>query len=207
VSHDLKSPLRSINALVNWLREDNKDKLDEASLQNMGLIESTLEKMEQLISDILNYSSVGADKYKKENVDLNKVLGELMPSMHIPEHIKIDVKKPLPHVFGDATMLQQVFQNLIGNAVRYNDKAQGIIEVDYSDKNSFYQFSIRDNGIGIDKKYHDKIFKIFHSLKKSKESSGIGLSIVKKIIETHNGKVWLDSVPGEQTTFYFTIKK
>lgn len=207
VSHDLKSPLRSINALVNWLREDNKDKLDEASMQNIGLIESTLEKMEQLISDILNYSSVGADQSKRENVDPNKILDELLPSMHIPEHIKIDIKKPLPNVVGDPTMLQQVFQNLIGNAVRYNDKSHGIIEVDFFDKKSFYQFSIKDNGIGIDKKYHDKIFKIFHSLKKSKESSGIGLSIVKKIIETHNGKIWLESEPSKGTTFYFTLKK
>ena len=207
VSHDLKSPLRSINALVNWLREDNKDKLDEASLQNMSLIESTLEKMELLISDILNYSSVGADQSKKENVALNEIVEELLPSMHVPEHIKIDIKKPLPNVTGDATMLQQVFQNLIGNAIRYNDKEHGIIEIDFSAKKSFYQFSIKDNGMGIDKKYHDKIFKIFHSLKKSKESSGIGLAIVKKIVETHKGKIWLDSVPGEQTTFYFTLKK
>ena len=127
--------------------------------------------------------------------------------MHIPEHIKIEVKKPLPNVIGDSTMLQQVFQNLIGNAIRYNDKEHGIIEIDYSDKNSFYQFSVKDNGMGIDKKYHDKIFKIFHSLNKSKESTGIGLSIVKKIIDTHNGKIWLDSSLGKSTTFYFTIKK
>ncbi|MBT8324971.1 MAG: GHKL domain-containing protein, partial [Winogradskyella sp.] len=84
---------------------------------------------------------------------------------------------------------------------------EGQIEINYKDKNSFYQFSVKDNGIGIDKKYHDKIFKIFHSLNKRKDSTGIGLSIVKKIIETHNGKIWLDSKPGEGTTFYFTIKK
>ncbi|MBT8325837.1 MAG: PAS domain S-box protein [Winogradskyella sp.] len=207
VSHDLKSPLRSINALVNWIKEDNKEKLDEASLQNIALIEVTLEKMEQLISDILDYSSVGSDKAKKETIDLNHLMKEILPLLHVPDHITISINKPLPKVKGDCTMLQQLFQNLLSNAVRYNDKKEGQIEINYRDKNSFYQFSVKDNGIGIDKKYHDKIFKLFHSLNKRKDSTGIGLSIVKKIVETHNGKIWLESEPGEGTTFYFTIKK
>ena len=204
VSHDLKSPLRSINALVNWLKEDNKDKLDAASLQNIALIEATLEKMEQLISDILNYSSVGSEGAKKDNVSLDKLINEIFPLLHVPKHIKIDIMKPLPTVKGDATMLQQLFQNLLTNAIRYNDKTNGLIEVDFRDSNSFYEFSVKDNGIGIEKKYHQKIFKIFHSLNNRKDSTGIGLSIVKKILETHNGKVWLDTVPGEGTTFFFT---
>ncbi len=207
VSHDLKSPLRSIDALVNWIKEDNKDKLDAASMQNFELIETTLEKMEQLISDVLLYSSMGSKTLEKENVDLNSVVDELQKILFIPEHISINILNSLPKIKGDKTKLQQLFQNLISNAVKFNNKEQGIIEIDVLDKKSFYQFSIKDNGIGIEKKYHDKIFKIFHSLNKSKESTGIGLSIVKKIIDLYKGEIWIDSEADKGTTFHFTIKK
>jgi len=207
VSHDLKSPLRSINALVSWLKEDNKGKLDAVSLQNFGLIETTLEKMEQLITDVLNYSSVGTDIAEKTDVDLDVLIHELVTIMYIPEHIYIKTANVLPHVKGDKTKLQQVFQNLISNAVKFIDKDNGSIIIDVEDLQSHYKFSIQDNGIGIDKKFHHKIFKIFHSLKKSEDSSGIGLSIVKKIVDLHEGEIWLDSEPNIGTTFYFTLKK
>jgi len=207
VSHDLKSPLRSIEALVSWLKEDNKDKLDEASLQNMFLIESTLEKMERLITDILKYSSIGGSPSLEENVQLSKLVEETIQILNVPKHIEIIILKPLPSIKGDRTMLQQVFQNLLSNAIRFIDKDKGIINIDVEDKKNYYQFSVQDNGIGIDEKYHDKIFKIFHSINKGKDSSGIGLSIVKKIIEYHKGKVWLNSEPGVGTTFYFTLRK
>ncbi len=207
VSHDLKSPLRSINALVSWLKEDNKGVLDDASLQNFGLIESTLEKMEQLITDVLNYSSVGADNTIKADVDLNSMVSELVSMLYIPDHIEVKSLNVLPNIKGDRTKLQQVFQNLISNSVKFIDKAKGSIIIDVEDLKTHYKFSIKDNGIGIEKKYHDKIFKIFHSLKKSKDSSGIGLSIVKKIIDLHEGEIWLESEPNVGTTFYFTLKK
>lgn len=207
VSHDLKSPLRSIDALVNWIKEDNKGKLDDVSIQNFELIETTLEKMEQLISDILVYSSVGSDGSEMETVDLNTVVNELQKILFIPEHISIKVLNPLPEIHGDRTKLKQLFQNLISNAVKFNDKEKGFIEIDVTEQQSFYQFSVKDNGVGIDKEYHDKIFKIFHSLNKSKESTGIGLSIVKKIIDLYKGEIWIDSEVGLGTTFYFTIKK
>ncbi|QRM88832.1 PAS domain S-box protein [Lacinutrix sp. WUR7] len=207
VSHDLKSPLRSIHALVSWLKEDNQGKLDAVSLQNFGLIETTLEKMEQLITDVLNYSSLGADTSLKTDVDLNSLVNELVSILYIPDHIEIKSLHVLPNINGDKTKLQQVFQNLISNSVKFIDKKCGSIIIDVEDLKSHYKFSIKDNGIGIEKKYHDKIFKIFHSLKKSKDSSGIGLSIVKKIINLHEGEIWLDSEPKVGTTFYFTLKK
>ncbi|MBU2938168.1 PAS domain S-box protein [Lacinutrix sp. C3R15] len=207
VSHDLKSPLRSIHALVSWLKEDNQGKLDDVSIQNIGLIETTLEKMEQLITDVLNYSSVGAETSLKTEVDLNSLVNELVSILYIPEHIQIKSLHALPNINGDRTKLQQLFQNLISNAVKFIDKEQGSIIIDVEDLKSHYKFSIQDNGIGIEKKYHDKIFKIFHSLKKSKDSSGIGLSIVKKIVNLHEGEIWLDSKPNIGTTFYFTLKK
>jgi PAS domain S-box-containing protein len=207
VSHDLKSPLRSINALIAWLKEDNKDRFDAVSLQNFALIESTLEKMEQLISNILNYSSLDAESTEREVVDLNEVLSDLEEILFIPDHINLKIAKPLPTLQGDKTKLQQLFQNLIGNAIKFCDKEEGLIEVDFEDMETHYQFYVKDNGMGIEKRYHEKIFKIFNYLNKSKDSSGIGLSIVKKIVDLHEGKIWLESELNIGTTFYFTLKK
>ena len=207
VSHDLKSPLRSISALVSWIKLDNEQKFDTISLKNFSLIEMTLEKMELLISDILIYSSIDSDISEKQEVDLNILIEDLKQILFMPKHITILVRNKLPIVLGERTKLQQLFQNLIGNAIKFNDKEKGLIEVDVSDKKSFYQFSIRDNGLGIDEKYHDKVFKIFHSLNKSKDSSGIGLSIVKKIVDLYQGEIWLKSKPEKGTTFFFTLKK
>ena len=207
VSHDLKSPLRSIDALVSWLKEDNKGTLDETSLKNFELIEATLEKMEQLISDVLEYSSVGTDTNLKAEVDLNKMFSDLKTILFIPKHIKVKALNPLPIITGDATKLQQLFQNLISNAVKFIDKEVGLIVIDFEDLKSHYKFSIKDNGIGIDKQFHDKIFKIFHALNKSKDSTGVGLSIVKKIVDLHEGQIWLESQLKVGTTFYFTLKK
>lgn len=207
VSHDLKSPLRSIEALTTWIKEDNKEKLDEASLKNFSLIEMTLEKMEQLISDILKYSSIGSNDQDSQSVDLTPTIQDLIQVLYVPEHITITILRKLPTVKGDKTKLQQVFQNLISNAIKFNDKEEGIITIDYEEKKSYHQFAIRDNGIGIEKKYHDKIFKIFNSLKQSKDSSGIGLSIVKKIIDLYQGDIWIESEIHKGTTFFFTLKK
>jgi len=207
VSHDLKSPLRSIDALVSWLKEDNKGKLDKASLKNFELIEVTLEKMEKLISDVLNYSSIGTDSNANDDVDLNAMFKDLMTMLFIPKHIAVNTLNTLPTIKGDVTKLQQLFQNLISNAVKFIDKENGLITIDVEDLKSHYKFSIQDNGIGIDKQFHDKIFKIFHALNKSKDSTGIGLSIVKKIVDLHEGQIWLDSQPNIGTTFYFTLKK
>ena len=207
VSHDLKSPLRSINALTAWIKEDNKGKLDAVSLQNFGLIETTLEKMEQLIIDILEYSSIGTDANVTKRVNLHNIVNDLKQVLYVPKHISIEVLKVLPTVKGDKVKFQQVFQNLIGNAIKFNDKEKGLIEIDYFEHKTHYQFLVKDNGVGIEKKYHDKIFKIFHSLDNSKASSGIGLSIVKKVIDLYQGEVWVESKLNKGATFHFTIKK
>ncbi len=206
VSHDLKSPLRSINALVNWIKDDNQEQLDTQTLEHLAMIEITLEKMEQLISDVLRFSSLGESTAKSE-VDLNQVLEDIQTLLHCPDHIEITLKKPMPVLMADRVKIQQLFQNLLSNAIRYCDKARGLIEIDWTQNDQTFTFWVRDNGIGIEKEYHDKVFKIFQSLNKHKDSTGIGLSIVKKIVEMHGGDIWLDSTPGEGTTFYFTLKK
>jgi PAS domain S-box-containing protein len=207
VSHDLKSPLRSIDALISWIKSDNEGKLDEETLQNFGMIESTLETMERLISNILEYSSAGSESSELKDVDLNVTMEDLNRLLFVPEHISMHIPPNMPTVKGDPTKFQQLFQNLMSNAIKFCDKAAGIVEIDFVEEPSFFQFSVRDNGIGIEKKFHDRIFKIFHSLHKSKESTGIGLSIVKKIVDLHDGDIWLESQPGIGTTFFFTIKK
>jgi PAS domain S-box-containing protein len=208
VSHDLKSPLRSIDALVSWIKADNVGKFDKITTQNFQLLDTTLETMEKLISNVLKYSSAGATaKEKEEDIDLNSTLSNLKNMLLIPDNISIKVLNRLPTVRGDKTKFQQLFQNLLSNAIKFCDKENGVIEINYVDNNTFHQFSIKDNGIGIQKKYHDKIFQIFHSLNERKDSTGVGLSIVKKIINLHEGDIWLESEPNVGTTFYFTIKK
>lgn len=207
VSHDLKSPLRSIDALVNWIKEDNKDKLDDVSIKNIALVEETLEKMDQLISDVLMYSSLGAKVLDKETIDLNELVEELKKILFVPDHISIHILNTLPRIQGDRTKLKQLFQNFISNAIKFNDKEKGVIAIDVKEEGEFYKFSVKDNGIGIEEQYHDKIFKIFHSLHKRKDSTGIGLSIIKKIVDLHKGQIWIESQLGQGTTFYFTLKK
>lgn len=207
VSHDLKTPLQSIEALVSWIKLDNKEKLDKVTLQNIALIESTIETMDQLIINILKYSVAGTPIGKEVEIDLNFTLKKLKTILVIPENMTIKILSKLPKVKGDKTKFQQLFQNLISNAIKFNKGKKGIVEIDYIEKKLFHQFSVKDNGIGIEKKYHKKIFKIFRSLNKSKDSTGIGLSIVKKIVNLYEGDIWLESEPTVGTTFYFTIKK
>ena len=144
---------------------------------------------------------------EETDVYLNDIIEKIINVIYIPSHVNVKIKKTLPNIKGDKTKLQQVFENLLTNAIKFSDKSKGVIEIDFSTKENHYEFSIKDNGIGIDKKYHDKIFKIFHTLNKSKDSSGIGLSIVKKIVSLHGGNIWLESKLNKGTTFYFTLKK
>ncbi len=207
ISHDLKSPLRSINALVNWLKEDNIENLDPISVKNFNLIEDTLEKMEKLICDVLSYSSVSTTGQNKTYVNLNDIIQNLIKIIYKPNHISINILNNLPILYGEQTKFEQLFLNLIVNAIKFIDKEVGIININVQDLDKYYKFSVSDNGVGIDSKYHNKIFKIFHTLNKSKDSTGIGLSIVKKIVDLHNGNIWLESELNNGTTFYFTIRK
>lgn len=207
VSHDLKSPLRSLDALLTWVKEDNAAVLSSDSLENLNLMGTTLEKMEQLISDVLEYSSVVSDNKGVQDVSVEDVINDIEKLLHIPENINLIVKRKLPTIQADRVRIQQLFQNLISNAVRYSDKEKGLIEIDYTEDEEYTTFSVADNGIGIEKEYHDKIFQIFQSLNKHKDATGVGLSIVKKIVNLYNGKIWLESTPGVGTTFYVTLKK
>ena len=206
VSHDLKSPLRSISALISWLKEDYKDVIDEIGMQNFKHIENKVEKMDHLINGILSYSSINEKDVLTQKVDINEIINNIISIIFIPANVNVTIKNKLPIIKADPTRIQQLFQNLISNAVHYIDKPKGIVEIDYSENKDYYQFSVSDNGIGISEDYHKKIFEIFQSLSDD-ESTGIGLSIVKKIIDLYKGKIWIESELGKGTTFYFTLKK
>jgi light-regulated signal transduction histidine kinase (bacteriophytochrome) len=206
VSHDLRSPLRSIDSLTAWLQEDYKDSIDEEGNNNIKLIRNNVEKMDTLIKGILEYSTIGKNRIDIYEVDTNNLIQDILNIIHIPDHIKI-IKNNLPTINGDKYRLQQVFQNLIGNAIAYNNKKEGTIEIGVKDKDIEWEFYIKDNGKGIEEVYFKKIFKTFQKLQSNIESSGIGLSIVKKIITLYQGKIWLTSEINKGTTFYFTLKK
>lgn len=206
VSHDLKSPLRNISALLSWTREDFKKKLGDDSLQNLDLMQQRVEKMDHLVENILHYSSIGQSLLKKEDIDLNHLIEEIKDILYVPSNVTITTLNKMPVIRGDKTQIQQVFLNLISNAVNYNDKEKGIIEIDFSNDKSWYTFSIKDNGIGIADENQKKIFTIFKTLGNHEDSTGIGLSIAKKIIDLHQGNIWVESEEGLGSTFFFSLK-
>jgi light-regulated signal transduction histidine kinase (bacteriophytochrome) len=163
--------------------------------------------MDLLIKGILDYSMIDKLESKERSVNINRVVSEVIKTMVIPEKVDITVQQNLPILYGNAHKFRQVFQNLIQNAVNYNDKEKGIIEVGFTEKNDHFEFFVKDNGIGIHPDYFQKIFKVFTKLESTSSSSGIGLSIVKKIIRSYKGAVWLESKEDVGTTFYFTILK
>ncbi|TDS17078.1 PAS/PAC sensor signal transduction histidine kinase [Maribacter caenipelagi] len=207
VSHDLKSPLRSISALATWLSDDYKDVLDEGGKQNLELMQEKVASMDKLIHGILEYSTANSSDLDDSKVDLNEVINDIGETIYIPEHVKLVIPETLPIILADRIKVHQVFQNIIGNAVVHIEREVGLVEVLYKDDGDFWQFTISDNGVGIPEEYHKKIFDIFQSIGNNERSTGIGLSIVKKIIDRYQGKVWIDSVVGEGTQFHFTIKK
>jgi len=207
VSHDLKSPLRSISALASWLEEDFGDKLGPAGLSQLNLMQDKIASMDQLITGILRYSSIGSEKARFEICPTLELIQQLKATIYWPEQIALRFNGTMPSIKADKTQLQQLFQNLLSNAISHMDKPKGQIEIGYNDLGDLHEFSVKDNGIGIPKAYKEKIFEIFETLESEKGSSGIGLSIVKKIVQLHGGTIWVKSEYGAGATFYFTIKK
>ena len=207
VSHDLKAPLRSIDTLINWFIEDNQAMMNETNLKSLNLILSNVEKMDFLIKGILNYTAVDNKENQDRIIDLNILIEETLRTIHISEQVKITIKNHLPKVFGNDFRYKQLFQNLIQNAIKYNDKENITVEIGNSESDTEISFYVKDNGIGIPEQYQTRIFDIFSKLENNDPSSGIGLSIVKKIIDFYNGTIWLESQENIGTTFHFTIPK
>jgi len=206
-AHDLKTPLRGIGTLANWISTDYADKFDEKGKKQVKLLVEKAKQMSALIDDILQYSRLGHNSPETRPVDLNTVLSEVIAGIDPPENIQIIITNELPVLICEKTQIIQVFQNLLSNAVKYMDKPEGQIKVGCIEQDGFWKFSIADNGPGIEEKYFKKIFKIFQTLSPNDrvDSTGIGLSIVKKIVELNAGIVWVESQPGKGSTFFFTM--
>jgi len=206
-SHDLKAPLRGISTLAEWISIDYADKLDEKGKKQIELLIGRTERMHNLIEGILQYSRVGRAEEEQAEVDLNELVPEIIDVLGPLENIQIDIVNELPKIVCEQTRITQVFQNLLSNAVKYMDKPKGFIEVGCIREGDFYKFSVSDNGPGIEEKNTERIFQMFQTLvpRDKYESTGIGLSVVKKIIEVYGGRIWIESQPGNGTTFYFTL--
>ncbi|WP_394747464.1 sensor histidine kinase [Spongiimicrobium salis] len=207
VSHDLKSPLRSLSALATWLNEDYQDVLDENGIYNLKMMQEKVESMDKLIDGILKYSTASNDALHEAEVDVNEVVKEIRDSIYIPEHVEVKIANDLPTLHADKIKIHQLFQNFLSNAVVHIEAKKGLVEIGCKDIQTHWEFYVKDNGVGIPEEYHEKIFKIFQSVGNKERSTGIGLSIVKKIIDRYNGNVWLESETGKGTTFFFTLKK
>ncbi len=208
-AHDLKSPLRGIGSISDRLIRKYNDNLDDEGKNQLRLLITRVKRMSEFIDGILRYSSIGQVVEEKQQIDVNVLLDEIIVEIDVPENFKIAVKRPLPVVFYNRLRLKQVFQNLISNAVKYTDKPNGLINIDCADDGNFWKFSVEDNGCGIKEQYFEKIFEIFQTLvsRDKTESTGIGLTIVKKIVELNGGSVWVTSVVGQGSTFFFTLPK
>lgn len=211
-SHDLQEPLRMISSYTQLLERRYKDKLDKDANDFIQFAVDGANRMQKLINDLLDYSRISSKGKEFTKVDLSQILGQTISNLHqlISENSAFVTNEDLPVLNVDESQIIRVFQNLIENAIKYKKKTElPKIHISCEMKNDFYEFAVRDNGIGIDMQFHDRIFIIFQRLHSKEEYSGtgIGLSICKRIIERHGGKIWFESKVNEGTTFYFTLKK
>ena len=206
VSHDLKAPLRGIHNVIKWIREDLEKELSPELKRYLDIIPQRTKRMEDLINGLLDYARSSEKKYP-EHVDMNELVKDITEEI-VPRDFAIKVG-PLPEIVTERLKIEQVFTNLVSNSVRYTTHLPGEITISSEDMGDFVQFSVKDNGIGIDPEYHEKIFGIFQTLreKDEKESTGVGLAIVKKIIEDKRGKITVISKSGHGTEIVFTWPK
>jgi signal transduction histidine kinase len=206
-AHDLKAPARAIGSLAGMMSLDYSDKLDEEGKRMLGLLVGRSERMTELLNALLNYSEIGRVVYKKEPVDINELVQNIIEEIAPPGNIEITIANELPVITCVRQHITLVFKNLIGNAVRFMDKPQGQIKIAYIEKNGYWQFSVADNGPGIESRYFPKIFKLFQTLRRRDEfeATGVGLTMAKKIIDIYDGAIWVESEPGRGSTFFFAL--
>jgi two-component system, chemotaxis family, sensor kinase Cph1 len=227
-SHDLKEPLRGIHNYSSFLIEDYGNILTEDGVTKLQTLMSLTQRMENLINSLLHFSRLGRTELSMQKTDLNESIEHVIDTLNISfkeEPLEIRIPRPLPIVNCDRVLISEVFSNLISNAIKYNNNARKWVEIGWYDEDRskaipcFYEgqnrnhqivFYIKDNGIGIREKHQETIFRIFkrlHAAQKYGGGTGAGLTIVKKIIERHGGRIWVESVYGQGSTFFFTLQK
>jgi signal transduction histidine kinase len=216
-SHDLKEPLRGIHHLSQFLLEDSADRLDADGVERLHLLRRLARRMQALIESLLHYSHVGRADLSMREVDLEEVVKETLDLFAVQlreAHVDVRLPSRLPTVRADRVWVGELLNNLLANAIKYNDKAEKWVEIGCtlpSDEDGARQqvFYVRDNGIGIAVQHHEAVFGIFRRLHGRDEyggGTGAGLTIVRKIVERHGGRIWLVSEPGVGSTFYFTLE-
>lgn len=215
VAHDLKAPVRGINAYAGFLLENYKDRLDEEGQNQIESIRNLARHMDELISDLLHYSIAGRKKAVLRDVDLDEVINDTLALMEFQlqqQHVSITVGDNLPHILCSKANIAEIFRNLIENGIKYNEKDEKKIEIgcmtNHPKHPGGYMFFVRDNGIGIPEKHQKAVFDMFKRLHGQEQyggGTGSGLAIVKKLIGQHNGDIWVESKEGEGSTFYFYL--
>jgi signal transduction histidine kinase len=208
-SHDLKTPLRGIKMLADWIATDYADRLDDRGRECLALLSARVTRMFKLIEAIHRYVSVGYAKESEEPVDLHALVRRVLSNLSLPDHVSVEIEGHLPIVHCHDKHIAQVFESLLSNATKYADPSNGRVTVRCREEPADWQFSVTDNGPGIDEEYHEKIFEIFQTLetKDLSDNMGIGLSVAKKIVELYDGRIWVHSTPGEGSAFFFTLPK
>jgi signal transduction histidine kinase len=211
VSHDLKEPLRGIEAFAGFLMEDYGSKLDEEGKRYLQFLKTSAVRMHDLIRDLLALASLSRKEASLQRVDLNGVLAQIRRDLDYAIQQKgaeIEVRSPLPTVFVDPTQIGEVFKNLLSNSIKFS-RLRPRIEILALEEDRSHRISVKDNGIGIEPEYHQQIFGLFERLHPQEqfEGTGAGLAICKKVIEGYGGRIWVESRPGEGSTFYFTLPK
>lgn len=201
ISHDINTPIKSIETLIHWFKEENEEKLKELNIDSLDLISNNIEKIDSLINGMVNYNNIDKIETSNQTIDLNLLIDEILESIRLPENFQVVIPNELPTIKGCKNRNKQLFQNLIQNAITYNDKENGIIEIGTTAN----QFFVKDNGPGIPEAYQSLVFHLFAKLESTNKNPGIGLALVKKIVEKEQGKIWIESKMGEGTIFFFTL--
>lgn len=209
ITHDLKSPLRAIQILTEWIIRGDSERLSESGRENLALLQDRVRRMDDIIDSVSAYARIGHERIEPESVDLNHLVDYRITVVNAPDHIQCIRKDTLPVLVCKRMHMDQVFRHLIENAVMYMDKPQGRVEIGCREDGDFWRFSVSDNGPGIDPKYHERIFHIFQTLhaKDDIETKGVGLTLSKRIVEVSGGRIWLESKPNAGCTFYFTFPR
>ncbi|MFY0255035.1 ATP-binding protein [Chitinophaga sp. 30R24] len=205
VAHDLKSPLSGAIGMLALMNEDERIQNAPDLKEYMKIVLGATNHLTEMITSMLDYTRQSEIEQTIEEVNVQELVDQLARLLFLPAHIRIDIANALPQLYTNKLKLQQVFQNLISNAIKYNDKKEGIITIGGADQGEYYEFYVKDNGPGVAKRDTDRIFRLFErvDVDGKEEGTGIGLNIFKLLVEEQGGKVWVDSQPGEGSTFYF----
>ncbi len=208
-SHDLRGPLEGVKSLARWIAEDNRDSLEPQSHEHLEMMQGRVERLERLLDDLLQYSRAGRVPVQVETVEVRECLREVEALLALPGSVTLEVPDALPRLETVRTPLMQVFQNLIGNAVKHHDREAQTVTVGWVENEDHHMFSISDDGPGVPPEYQEQVFGMFETLRPRDqvEGSGMGLAIIKKIVERHGGRVWLEDARPRGARFCFTWPK